>query len=91
MHVSVGWLQKAFRTGTSTRLDDRVADMCALKTAPLSLLLRATYPALHAVHELHHHLPPPPAPLAQPALPAPPGEEDDLLPDPPRLQLTAER
>ncbi|KAI8439033.1 hypothetical protein MSG28_012906 [Choristoneura fumiferana] len=45
--------RKAFRTGTSTRLDDRVGDMCALKTLPLSQLARAVYPALYPVLDLH--------------------------------------
>lgn len=70
--------RKAFRTGTSTRLDDRVADMCALKCSSLSQLMRAVYPALYPIIELaqyshQHH------------------EDDDGAPDPPQLQLTAER
>ncbi|KOB74928.1 Protein transport protein Sec24A [Operophtera brumata] len=70
-------MRKAFRTGTSTRLDDRVADMCALKSQPLSQLLRGVYPALYALHTIQEHLVK--------------GEENELVPDPPRLQLTAER
>ncbi|KAJ8732247.1 hypothetical protein PYW08_014977 [Mythimna loreyi] len=70
--------RKALRTGTSTRLDDRVADMCHLKTAPLAQLIRAVYPDLYPVHELREHLPRH-------------DDDDDHAPDPPRLQLTAER
>ncbi|CAD0198408.1 unnamed protein product [Chrysodeixis includens] len=74
--------KKAFRTGTSTRLDDRVADMCALKLAPLPQLLRAAYPDLYPLHALHDYLPR-----------DEPGEDQEGsdAPDPPRLQLTAER
>lgn len=70
--------RKAFRTGTSTRLDDRVADMCALKTSPLAQLVRSVYPDLFPVHELRDHVPRH-------------DDDDDHAPDPPRLQLTAER
>lgn len=34
----------AFRTGTSTRLDDRVYAMCELKTLPLDQLIKYIYP-----------------------------------------------
>lgn len=37
----------AFRTGTSTRLDDRVFAMCELKTLPLDQLIRFIYPDLY--------------------------------------------
>lgn len=76
-------MQKAFRTGTSTRLDDRLADMCAMKTLPLQQLLRAVYPDLFPVHALRA---PPPRPHPRP-------DEDDEpdAPDPPRLHLSAER
>ncbi|CAG9115800.1 unnamed protein product [Plutella xylostella] len=49
----------AFRTGTSTRLDDRVADMCGMKTSPLSQLLRRVYPDLYPVLELTEEDEPP--------------------------------
>ncbi|XP_075970231.1 protein transport protein Sec24AB [Anticarsia gemmatalis] len=71
--------RKAFRTGTSTRLDDRVADMCALKCSSLAQLMRAVYPALYCVAALAQHTPQPAA------------DDDDTAPDPPQLQLTAER
>ncbi|KAI8428453.1 hypothetical protein MSG28_007265 [Choristoneura fumiferana] len=51
-------LRAPFRTGTSTRLDDRVGDMCALKTLPLSQLARAVYPALYPVLDLHQYVRP---------------------------------
>lgn len=70
--------RKAFRTGTSTRLDDRVWDMCNVKVSPLSVLLRAVYPDLYPVHQLAQYLP------AH-------EDDDEHTPDPPRLQLTAER
>ena len=34
----------AFRTGTSTRLDDRVFAMCQMKSLPLDQLIRYIYP-----------------------------------------------
>lgn len=40
---------KAFRFGTSTRLDDRVYAMCQLKSLPLSQLIQMVYPDLYAV------------------------------------------
>ncbi|XP_069354931.1 protein transport protein Sec24A [Maniola hyperantus] len=69
--------RKAFRTGTSTRLDERVADMCFMKSAPLSQVMRAVYPDLYALHTLSEHVRR--------------DKEDMDVPDPPRLQLTAER
>lgn len=71
-------MQKAFRTGTSTRLDDRVSDMCAMKSLPLPQLLRAVYPDLFPVHALRQHT-------------RPDDDEDADTPDPPRLHLSAER
>ncbi|XP_032511494.2 protein transport protein Sec24A [Danaus plexippus] len=51
--------RKAFRTGTSTRLDERVSDMLFLKTAPLASLLRAVHPDLYELHTLSsQHQPP---------------------------------
>ncbi|KPI98028.1 Protein transport protein Sec24A [Papilio xuthus] len=84
--------RKAFRTGTSTRLDERVADMCDMKTLPLGQLLRAVYPDLYPVHELHLHIRhDPQEPNEQQDRDAEHDEEEDDAPDPPRLQLTAER
>lgn len=45
---------KAFRTGTSTRLDDRVFAMCQLKTLPLDQLMRNVYPDFYALDELFY-------------------------------------
>ncbi|XP_063059976.1 protein transport protein Sec24A [Engraulis encrasicolus] len=44
--------QKAFRTGTSTRLDDRVFAMCQLKYQPLAYLMLMIHPALYRVDTL---------------------------------------
>uniref|UniRef100_A0A668AQJ8 SEC24 homolog A, COPII coat complex component n=1 Tax=Myripristis murdjan TaxID=586833 RepID=A0A668AQJ8_9TELE len=44
--------QKAFRTGTSTRLDDRVFAMCQLKYQPLAYLMLMIHPALYRVDDL---------------------------------------
>lgn len=39
--------QKAFRTGTSTRLDERVFAMCQFKTEPLPQLMKLMHPDLY--------------------------------------------
>ncbi|XP_054611063.1 protein transport protein Sec24A isoform X2 [Dunckerocampus dactyliophorus] len=44
--------QKAFRTGTSTRLDDRVFSMCQLKYQPLVYAMLMMHPALYRVDDL---------------------------------------
>ncbi|KAM8834458.1 protein transport protein Sec24A isoform 1-T1 [Synchiropus picturatus] len=44
--------QKAFRTGTSTRLDDRVFAMCQLKHQPLVYAMLMIHPALYRVDDL---------------------------------------
>ncbi|KAL4660014.1 protein transport protein Sec24A-like isoform X1 [Arapaima gigas] len=44
--------QKAFRTGTSTRLDDRVFAMYQLKYQPLSYLMPMIHPMLYRVDNL---------------------------------------
>ncbi|CAK1603896.1 unnamed protein product [Parnassius mnemosyne] len=72
--------RKAFRTGTSTRLDERVADMCALKSLPLSQLMRLVYPELYALHDLSEHASRPEE-----------DDDDEPTPEPPRLHLSAER
>ena len=43
----------ALRTGSGTRLDDRVYAMNQLKVLPLSQLMRSIYPDLYAVHNLN--------------------------------------
>lgn len=66
----------AFRTGTSTRLDDRVKAMCDMKTKPLYQLLQMVYPDLYAVHNLEEQ-------------PTNLNEEEEAVPLAPHLQLTA--
>ncbi|XP_010639905.1 protein transport protein Sec24B, partial [Fukomys damarensis] len=44
--------QKAFRTGTSTRLDDRVHAMCQIKSQPLVHLMKMIHPNLHRIDRL---------------------------------------
>ncbi|XP_036708581.1 protein transport protein Sec24B isoform X5 [Balaenoptera musculus] len=44
--------QKAFRTGTSTRLDDRVYAMCQIKCQPLVHLMKMIHPNLYRVDRL---------------------------------------
>uniref|UniRef100_UPI0037E79175 protein transport protein Sec24A isoform X2 n=1 Tax=Semicossyphus pulcher TaxID=241346 RepID=UPI0037E79175 len=44
--------QKAFRTGTSTRLDDRVFAMCQLKYQPLAYAMLMVHPALYRIDDL---------------------------------------
>lgn len=45
-------LQKSFRTGTSTRLDDRVFSMCQLKYQPLAYSMLMIHPSLYRVDDL---------------------------------------
>lgn len=66
----------AFRTGTSTRLDDRVQAMIDMKTKPLVQLMQQVYPDLYPVHDLENQ---------QVVL----NSEEETIPLPPRLQLTA--
>nr|XP_043874300.1 protein transport protein Sec24A isoform X2 [Solea senegalensis] len=44
--------QKAYRTGTSTRLDERVFAMCQLKYQPLAYAMLMIHPALYRVDDL---------------------------------------
>ncbi|XP_075056778.1 protein transport protein Sec24B isoform X2 [Mixophyes fleayi] len=44
--------QKAFRTGTSTRLDDRVFAMCQMKYQPLVHLMKMIHPSLYRIDRL---------------------------------------
>ncbi|XP_068187551.1 protein transport protein Sec24A isoform X2 [Antennarius striatus] len=44
--------QKSFRTGTSTRLDDRVFTMCQLKYQPLAYAMLMIHPSLYRVDDL---------------------------------------
>jgi protein transport protein SEC24 len=45
-------VQVAFRTGLSTKLDDRVFAMCELKTMPTQALISSIYPDLYPIHAL---------------------------------------
>uniref|UniRef100_H3DF95 SEC24 homolog A, COPII coat complex component n=1 Tax=Tetraodon nigroviridis TaxID=99883 RepID=H3DF95_TETNG len=44
--------QKSFRTGTSTRLDERVFSMCQLKYQPLAYSMLMIHPSLYRVDDL---------------------------------------
>ncbi|KAG6462544.1 hypothetical protein O3G_MSEX013325 [Manduca sexta] len=79
LHLLALLKRRAFRAGTSTRLDDRVADMCALKCLPLQQLVRLVYPDLYPLHQLRDHVP------------RHAEQEEETPPDPPRLHLSAER
>lgn len=67
----------AFRTGQSTRLDDRVFAMCQMKTLPLCYLVQAVYPDLYPLNDLDQ--------LSELDL------GDHTVVQPPRLHLSAER
>ncbi|XP_076844603.1 protein transport protein Sec24B isoform X2 [Brachyhypopomus gauderio] len=69
--------QKALRTGTSTRLDDRVFAMCEFKSQPLKQIIRLTHPDLYRIDNL----------TEQGALHL----NERVIPQPPLLQLSAER
>ncbi|CAG04702.1 unnamed protein product [Tetraodon nigroviridis] len=69
--------QKALRTGTSTRLDERVFAMCEFKTQPLQQLMRMIHPDLYRLDNMSDkgalHL------------------DDSVVPQPHLLHLSAER
>ncbi|KAL0102264.1 hypothetical protein PUN28_018655 [Cardiocondyla obscurior] len=67
----------AFRSGTSTRLDDRIFAMFQLKTLPLTQLIQMVYPNLYPVHMLDDR-------NAKDI-------EGKVCPQPPRLNLSAEK
>lgn len=67
----------ALRSGTSTRLDDRVFAMCQLKTLPLFQLIQMIYPDLYPVHMLDDS--------------NSKDIEGKVCPQPPRLRLSAEK
>ncbi|XP_062839070.1 protein transport protein Sec24B isoform X2 [Anolis carolinensis] len=52
LYVLALFKQKAFRTGTSTRLDDRVYTMCQIKSQPLVHLMKMLYPSLYRIDRL---------------------------------------
>ncbi|KAL4641601.1 protein transport protein Sec24B isoform X4 [Arapaima gigas] len=69
--------QKALRTGTSTRLDDRVFAMCEFKSQPLRHIMHMVHPDLYRVDNLSE----------QGALHL----NECIVPQPQLLQLTAEK
>ncbi|KAM6923524.1 protein transport protein Sec24B [Xenentodon cancila] len=69
--------QKALRTGTSTRLDERVFAMCEFKMQPLQQLMRLVYPDLYRLDNISD----------QGALHL----NDTIVPQPHLLHLSAEK
>lgn len=68
----------AFRTGTSTRLDDRLFAMCELKSLPLDQLIRNIYPDFYQLDELFYN-----ASLVK--------DNEENKYEPPLMQLSAEK
>ncbi|XP_048365416.1 protein transport protein Sec24B isoform X2 [Sphaerodactylus townsendi] len=52
LYVLALFKQKAFRIGTSTRLDDRVYAMCLIKSQPLVHLMKMIHPSLYRIDRL---------------------------------------
>lgn len=52
LHFHFSSSQIALRSGTSTKLDDRLYEMCELKSLPLRHLMTKLYPDLYAIHTL---------------------------------------
>uniref|UniRef100_A0A8C5SH44 SEC24 homolog B, COPII coat complex component n=1 Tax=Laticauda laticaudata TaxID=8630 RepID=A0A8C5SH44_LATLA len=52
LYILALFKQKAFRTGTSTRLDDRIYAMCQIKSQPLVHLMKIIYPGLYRIDKL---------------------------------------
>ncbi|XP_053095166.1 protein transport protein Sec24B isoform X2 [Pangasianodon hypophthalmus] len=69
--------QKALRTGTSTRLDERVFAMCEFKSQPLKQIMHMIHPDLYRIDNL----------TEQGALQL----NERVIPQPPLLQLSAEK
>ncbi|XP_060757186.1 protein transport protein Sec24B isoform X3 [Neoarius graeffei] len=69
--------QKALRTGTSTRLDERVFAMCEFKSQPLKQIMHMIHPDLYRIDNL----------TEQGALQL----NERVIPQPPVLQLSAEK
>ncbi|XP_062430110.1 protein transport protein Sec24B isoform X3 [Rhea pennata] len=69
--------QKAFRTGTSTRLDDRVYAMCQMKSQPLVHLMKMIHPNLYRIDKL----------IDESAIHV----NDKVVPQPPLQKLSAEK
>ncbi|TSK87426.1 Protein transport protein Sec24B [Bagarius yarrelli] len=69
--------QKALRTGTSTRLDERVFAMCEFKSQPIKQIMRMIHPDLYRIDNL----------TEQGALQL----NEKVIPQPALLQLSAEK
>uniref|UniRef100_A0A8C3JNA4 SEC24 homolog A, COPII coat complex component n=1 Tax=Calidris pygmaea TaxID=425635 RepID=A0A8C3JNA4_9CHAR len=69
--------QKAFQTGTTARLDERIFTMCQVKNQPLVYLMLMTHPSLYRVDNL----------TDEGAL----NINDRTIPQPPILQLSVEK
>nr|XP_013807220.1 PREDICTED: protein transport protein Sec24B isoform X4 [Apteryx mantelli mantelli] len=69
--------QKAFRTGTSTRLDDRVYAMCQMKSQPLVHLMKMIHPNMYRIDKL----------IDESAIHV----NDKVVPQPPIQKLSAEK
>ncbi|KAK5643088.1 hypothetical protein RI129_006933 [Pyrocoelia pectoralis] len=76
LYISALLKYVAFRTGTSTRLDDRIKAMCDMKTLPLCLLIQQIYPDLYPIHNLEEQ---------NTVL----NVDGESIPQPPHLQLSA--
>lgn len=76
LYVSALLKHTAFRTGTSTRLDDRIKAMCDMKARPLPYLIQQIYPDLYPIHNLEE----------QSTVIT---DEEETIPIPPLLQLSA--
>ncbi|XP_060621274.2 protein transport protein Sec24A isoform X1 [Anolis sagrei] len=69
--------QKAFQTGTNTRLDERIFTMCQVKNQPLVYLMLMMHPSLYRIDNL----------TDEGAL----NISDRTIPQPPILQLSVEK
>ncbi|XP_018326944.1 protein transport protein Sec24A [Agrilus planipennis] len=76
LYISALLKHPAFRTGTATRLDDRIKAMCDMKSLPLYLLIQQIYPDLYPVHNLEEQE-------------VTKNQEGEEVPQPLRLQLSA--
>lgn len=84
-------MQIAFRTGTSTRLDDRAFAMCEMKSLPLGPLIRYIYPDFYNIDSLFVNMQPPQQVNGGAANGEDKAANEEERPDPPRLQLSAEK
>uniref|UniRef100_V5GQ66 Protein transport protein Sec24A n=1 Tax=Anoplophora glabripennis TaxID=217634 RepID=V5GQ66_ANOGL len=76
LYISALLKHTAFRTGTTTRVDDRIKAMIDMKTKPLYILIQMIYPDLYPIHDLENQ---------QLILNA----EEEQVSVPPRLHLSA--